>query len=128
MRISDWSSDVCSSDLAKTSRSQRSGGFNTRAVAGGNPPASFAPEEVTDYEVGAKVDLFDRHVRINLAAFNSDVKNVQRNLIGVAGTRLISGVANAASARIRGLEAELTVIPVDGLTPDRKSTRLNSSH
>src|SRR5690606_27486529 len=58
----------------------------------------------------------DRHIRLNLALFNSDVKNVQRNLIGVAGARLISGVANAASARIRGLEAELTVIPVDGLT------------
>lgn len=112
----DWQASNNLFFYAKTSRSQRSGGFNTRAVAGGNPPVSFAPEEVTDYEIGAKVDLLDRRMRLNLAAFNSDVDNVQRNLIGVAGTRLISGVANAAKARIRGLEAELTVIPVDGLT------------
>ncbi|HMP46084.1 MAG TPA: TonB-dependent receptor, partial [Sphingopyxis sp.] len=112
----DWQAANNLFFYVKTSRSQRSGGFNTRAVAGGNPPVSFAPEEVTDYEIGAKVDLFDRRMRLNLAAFNSDVDSVQRNLIGVAGTRLISGVANAAKARIRGLEAELTVVPVDGLT------------
>lgn len=112
----DWQATDNIFLYVKTSRSQRSGGFNTRAVAGGNPPISFSPEEVTDYEVGAKLDLFDRRVRLNLAAFNSDVKNVQRNLIGVAGSRLVSGVANAASARIRGLEAELTVVPVEGLT------------
>ena len=112
----DWQAASNVFLYVKTSRSQRSGGFNTRAVVGGNPPVSFSPEEVTDYEAGAKIDLFDRHVRLNLAAFNSDVKNVQRNLIGVAGTRLVSGVANAASARIRGLEGELTVIPFDGLT------------
>lgn len=112
----DWQAASNIFLYVKTSRSQRSGGFNTRAVVGGNPPVSFSPEEVTDYEAGAKIDLFDRHVRLNLAAFNSDVKNVQRSLIGVAGTRLISGVANAASARIRGLEGELTVIPFDGLT------------
>ena len=112
----DWQATDNIFLYAKTSRSQRSGGFNTRAVEGGNPPISFSPEEVTDYEIGAKIDAFDRRVRLNLAAFDSDVKNVQRNLIGVAGARLVSGVANAASARIRGLEAELTVVPVEGLT------------
>ncbi|MEP7349581.1 MAG: TonB-dependent receptor [Sphingorhabdus sp.] len=112
----DWQATQDLFFYAKTSRSQRSGGFNTRAVEGGTPPISFRPEEVTDYEVGAKISLLDRRVRLNLAAFNSDVKDVQRNLIGVAGTRLVSGVDNAASARIRGVEAELTFIPVTGLT------------
>jgi iron complex outermembrane receptor protein len=100
----------------KVSRSQRSGGFNTRVVAGGVPPLSFRPEEITDYEAGAKIDLFDRRVRINLAAFRDDVKDVQRNIIGTVGTALISGVDNAAKAKIQGLEAELTVIPFEGLT------------
>lgn len=100
----------------KTSRSQRSGGLNTRAVVGGIPPLSFDPEEVTDYEAGAKIDAFGRRVRFNLAIFNSDIDNVQRNIIGNAGARLVSGIDNAASARIRGFEAELTVVPTDGLT------------
>jgi iron complex outermembrane receptor protein len=101
---------------AKTSRSQRSGGLNTRAVAGGIPPVGFDPEIVTDYELGTKVDLFDRRVRFNLAAFQADIDNQQRNVIGVGNGRLVSGVENAAKATIRGFEAELTVAPVDGLT------------
>jgi len=101
---------------AKVSRSQRSGGFNTRITAAVAPPISFRPEEITDYEIGAKIDLLDRRVRFNLAAFYDNVTDVQRNIIGVVGTTLISGVDNAAKARIQGIEAELTVAPVDGLT------------
>jgi iron complex outermembrane receptor protein len=112
----DWQATDDLFFYAKTSRSQRSGGLNTRAVAGGIPPVGFDPETVTDYEVGAKIDLLDRRLRVNLAAFNSDVDDVQRNVIGVGNGRLVSGVENAASARIRGFEAEITVVPVDGLT------------
>lgn len=112
----DWQATDNIFAYAKTSRSQRAGGLNTRAVAGGVPPVSFTPEIVTDYEVGAKIDLLDRRVRLNLAAFNSNVSNVQRNIVGNVGPRLVSGVANAAKARIRGLEAELTVAPTHGLT------------
>lgn len=101
---------------AKTSRSQRSGGLNTRAVAGGVPPVGFEPEEVTDYEIGTKMDLLDRHVRLNLALFQADIENQQRNVIGVGNGRLVSGVENAASATIRGFEAELTVAPTRGLS------------
>lgn len=112
----DWQATNNLFFYAKTSRSQRAGGLNTRAVAGGIPPISFLPEVVTDYEIGAKIDVLDRRVRLNLAAFDSDVKNVQRNLAGAVGNRLVGGAANAAEARIRGLEAELTVAPTDGLS------------
>lgn len=101
---------------AKTSRSQRSGGLNTRAVAGGIPSVGFDPEEVTDYEIGTKMDLLDRHIRINLALFQADIENQQRNVIGLGNGRLVSGVENAASATIRGFEAELTVAPTRGLS------------
>lgn len=101
---------------AKTSRSQRSGGLNTRAVAGGVPPVGFSPEVVTDYEIGTKLDLFDRHLRFNFAVFQAEVDNQQRNVIGVGNGRLVSGVENAAQATIRGFEAELTIAPTGGLT------------
>lgn len=112
----DWQATDDVFLYVKTSRSQRAGGLNTRAVSGGVPPVGFTPETVTDYEAGAKIDLLDRRVRLNLAAFNSNVDDVQRNVIGAVGTRLVSGVSNAAKARIRGFEAELTVVPTDGLT------------
>jgi iron complex outermembrane receptor protein len=101
---------------AKASRSQRSGGFNTRITAAIAPPISFRPEVITDYEIGAKLDLLDRRVRFNVAAFHDTIDDVQRNIIGVVGTTLISGIDNAAKARIQGIEAELTVAPIDGLT------------
>lgn len=112
----DWQASDDLFFYAKTGRSQRSGGLNTRAVAGGIPPVAFKPETVTDYEIGAKVDLLDRRVRLNLAAFNSSLDDQQRNVIGIGNGRLVSGVQNAAKAEIRGLEAELTVAPAIGMT------------
>jgi iron complex outermembrane receptor protein len=112
----DWQANDNVFLYAKTGRSQRAGGLNTRAVAGGIPQVGFRPEIVTDYELGAKVDLLDRRVRVNLAAFSSDVSDVQRNVIGIGNGRLVSGVENAAKSTIRGIEAELTVAPTDGLT------------
>lgn len=111
----DWQAADGLFFYAKTSRSQRSGGFNTRVVDGGIPPASFSPEQVTDYEAGAKLDLLERRIRLNVALFRSNIDDVQRNVIGTAGTRLVSGADNAAEAQIQGLEAELTVAPTDGL-------------
>jgi iron complex outermembrane receptor protein len=122
----DWQA---TSDLffyAKTSRAYRAGGFNTRAVTGGSS-VSFDPERVTDYEVGAKVDFLDRRARFNVAAFYTDYSNVQRNVpVVVPGsTTLTSGVQNAAAATIKGLEAELTVKPVNGLTLGASVTLLD---
>lgn len=110
---------------AKTSRAFRSGGFNTRAVTGGSA-VGFAPEKLTDYEIGGKLNLFDRRVRLNLAAFYSDYKNVQRLIpVVVPGTNtLTSGVQNAAAAKIYGFEGELTVRATDRLTLSASTTLL----
>src|SRR3546814_4023855 len=88
MRISDWSSDVCSSDLlsseatvyASYGKGFKSGGFNPigsrealiAAAAGLGLQASsvyvldrFDKEVSTSWEVGAKLRLFDRLLAIN---------------------------------------------------------------
>ncbi|MEP7351460.1 MAG: TonB-dependent receptor [Sphingorhabdus sp.] len=100
---------------AKTSRGFRGGGFNLRgtSVLSFTP---FDPEKVTDYELGLKSEFFDRRARFNVALFTSDYSDIQKSTIvanGQGGTATI--VANAASARVKGFEAELTVLPVDGL-------------
>ena len=112
----DWQAAEGVFLYVKTSRANRSGGFNIRAITGG-PAVGFEPEQVTDYEVGAKLDLFDRRLRFNTAAFYTDYKNVQRNIpVVVPGSNtLTSGNQNAATAEIKGLEAEVTVAPVTGL-------------
>src|SRR3546814_16220582 len=114
MRISDWSSDVCSSDLcdqtrkakfkypawtagldykindalfvyAKTSGASMSGGWNIRDTFA---PA-FKPENVRDVEVGVKADLLDRRLRANAAFFYAWQSDVQRiiNKIGRTSCR-----------------------------------------
>lgn len=100
----------------KTSKGFKGGGFNQRGSANAGSFDAFAPETVTDYEVGLKTDLLDRRVRFDFAAYLSDYKNIQRSILVVGpGGAPNTIVQNAASARIHGLEAALDVIPVEGL-------------
>jgi iron complex outermembrane receptor protein len=71
----------------------------------------FDPEKVTTYELGYKGALLDRRLRVALAAFYSDYKNVQ--VPGSAGA-IINGVptfvgvtTNAGKASFKGFEAEV---------------------
>lgn len=99
---------------ARTDKGFRSGGQNLRAPS----PTfflPFSPEIAYSYEVGLKSEFFDRRVRVNLAAFQSDVSDLQRStLIGV-GAVTATILSNAGKARFRGIEAEVQAIIVDGL-------------
>ena len=87
---------------------KRSTGYLSGGTLGGLP---FQPEEVTAEEIGLKTELFDRRVRFNVAAFNSDFDNKQ--LLYFDG---LVHLINSGEARIRGVEAELEAVPVQGLT------------
>ena len=90
----------------------KSGGFNTRYLAPVPSAISYNPELLETYEAGAKVDLFDRKLRINTAAFHSKYDNIQLTVydLGAPITR------NGGSAEINGLEVEITAAPVRNLT------------
>ena len=90
----------------------------------------FRPESVKSYEAGAKLDLLDHRVRLNLAGYVMDRKGTQTDFDNV-DTRptLPDGSPNPTFnlhteetrnapgiSKIRGVEAELTVQPVDKLT------------
>jgi iron complex outermembrane recepter protein len=99
---------------AKTAKGYRGGALQVRAPA--NPPAQ--PETATDYEIGLKTDLFSRRLRVNLAAFQTNYKNKQETAIVTEPSTgaQFTPIINAANARIRGFEAELTGTPIKGLT------------
>lgn len=102
---------------ARTARSFKGGGQNLRGTGSADSFAAFAPETVTDYEVGTKADLFDRRLRINAAIFQANYSDIQRTIVQASpGGAIVSLVTNAARARIRGGELEVTAIPLDGLT------------
>jgi iron complex outermembrane receptor protein len=87
-----------------------SGGSTTVEVA----EAGYRPEKVWAYEIGAKTELFDRHVKLNLAGFINDFTDVVSGRF-IEGTGIVV-LYNGQSYRTSGLEAELTIRPVDGLS------------
>lgn len=82
------------------SRGYKSGTFNTLPL----DSAPSRPETVDAYEVGLKSELFDRHVRLNVAVFQNDVGNPQVQTIIQRGTTSFVGLTNADKARSRGAE------------------------
>lgn len=81
----------------------------------------FGPETLVAYEVGLKTDLFGRRLRLNLAGFINEYKGVQLQVSDCSaygGGPVCAVIANAGDARFKGVEAELTARPVDGLDID----------
>jgi iron complex outermembrane receptor protein len=99
---------------AKHSKGFRSGGHNLRATALAQA-IPFQPEIAYTNEIGVKSQFFDNRVRFNAAAYRTRVNNMQRSTLFLVNGSPITFLSNAASARILGLEAELTLAPVEGL-------------
>lgn len=98
---------------ATASKGVRSGGYNVRQQANrdGSPSIpQYDPEVQWSYEAGLKSDLFDRKVRFNFAAFFSDVKKLQRDIVLTQLVGVTQFTKNATDANIYGFESELTLI------------------
>ncbi|QDC39620.1 TonB-dependent receptor [Sphingobium fuliginis] len=84
--------------------------FNTGFKSGGfnivSPTAKgYLPETLTAYEVGLKTRLFDRRLRLNIAAFHYDYSNIQVTQFSPPPV-LSQLVSNAAKAKINGLDVD----------------------
>lgn len=105
---------------AKYATGYRAGGANSRSATF----RSFNPEEVKSYELGAKMDLLDHRVRLNLAGYVMDRSATQIDFDFVdtdpaspTYTKHTEETANApGNSKIKGIEADLKVNPVEGLT------------
>ncbi len=90
--------------------------------AGGSNEASptftrtYGPESVTSYEIGLKSDLLDRRLRVNLAAYVAKYKDLQLNISADAADASLADTFNAGKATVKGIEADITAVPVKGLT------------
>jgi len=95
---------------ASYSQGFKSGGFDTGVAE----PAPFQPEKLTDYEAGIKTTTDDAHLRLNVAGFYYDYKNLQVTQV----VDLTVQTGNAATAQDYGLEAELTWLATSQLEFD----------
>jgi iron complex outermembrane receptor protein len=115
---------------AQISTGFKGGGVNPRPFFS-QQVQSFGPETLTAYEIGAKSDLFDRKLRLNVAAFLSKYKGIQLSLGNcTALTGAGFGVpcalpTNAGDADIKGVELETTIRPVAGLVFDGSMSYLD---
>jgi iron complex outermembrane receptor protein len=108
---------------AKWSSGYKSGGANSRSLRF----APFNPETVSMFEAGAKTEFWDNKARFNIAAYTGTYKSIQLdfsaqyqqiiNGVLLTTTRTTLETSNApGSGRLRGVEADLTLAPVEGLT------------
>ena len=91
---------------------------NTNAAGAPNFKLQFDSETIKDVEAGFKWDfhLADTRGRFNMAAYRANYSNIQRPFTAFINNVSTSYIANVASARLRGVEVELTVLPTNDLT------------
>ncbi|HET9637830.1 MAG TPA: TonB-dependent receptor [Allosphingosinicella sp.] len=110
---------------ASYSKGFKGGGFDPRGLSTAAPDLNgngvreaneifdyflFEPEQVTSYEIGYKASLFDRRLRLAIAGFYADYKDVQvPGSVGavIGGIPTFVGVTtNAGAASFKGIEVE----------------------
>ncbi|MFN3232907.1 MAG: TonB-dependent receptor [Alphaproteobacteria bacterium] len=99
------------------SRGFRSGGFNGRCASFSACVTPYDPETVDNFEIGLKSDWFDNTLRFNVAAFYTNYKDKQEEVITPSpdGLATETTVQNAASVDLKGFEIELQALPTDWL-------------
>jgi iron complex outermembrane recepter protein len=86
----------------------KSGGYNLTLAT--NPV--YQPETIRSAEIGLKSELFDKHLRLNVAGFHYDYTNIQVGRF-TAGTEAIY---NGAAAKIYGLDLDADYVLSPELT------------
>jgi iron complex outermembrane recepter protein len=118
--------DPTSLIYATYSEGFRPGGFNRKGCNAGvaaRPALSaacaanraYAPDDVTNYEIGAKLGLFDRKLQVNLAAYVIDWSNIQVASFNQNFSNQ-TFVNNLVNAKIKGIEGDINARPTRELT------------
>jgi len=102
---------------AKYATGYRAGGASSRT----SNYQAFDPEDVKSYEIGLKSDFWNNRARFNLAGYIMDRKDSQVDIssiqfVGSSSFNNLVTINAPGTTKIRGIEADLTVEPIDGLT------------
>ncbi|HEY1415277.1 MAG TPA: TonB-dependent receptor plug domain-containing protein [Caulobacteraceae bacterium] len=105
----------------------KSGGINA-----GAPPefATFPPERLQDYEIGAKSQFNwgDVGFRLNADAYRGNYTNIQRTVPQDVGGIFLNVNESAAAAVIQGVEFTGVVVPTRGLELDVTYSYMDSRY
>ena len=85
--------------------------------------ASYAPDTLTNYEVGLKTDLFDRKMTLNMSAYYMIWQNTQVGFFNpAAGFGNTAFATNGPNYHIKGGEVQIVARPSTGLTIQGSAT------
>ncbi len=101
---------------ATYSRGAKSGGLNLTALLN-VANAQVKPEKVDNYEIGLKTQFLDRKITLNVAAFQTNVRDYQTLILDTVSPPFTQQyIANIPKVRSRGIESDLAVEPVKGVS------------
>lgn len=88
------------------------------------------PETVDAYEIGAKADLFDRRLTLNIAGFINDFRDFQAQVFDPALNGGLGSfrTGNASTLRTRGVEVEALLRPARGVSLSGGVTWLDTEY
>lgn len=96
------------------SKGFRIGGVNIFSAASPDLPLTFGSDSTRNFEAGARLDLADGAVLIDLSAYHIDWENIQARLFTPGDFRAYT--INGGGANIDGVELSLIVNPAPYLT------------
>jgi outer membrane receptor protein involved in Fe transport len=80
-------------------------------------PSGYAPDSLTNHEIGWKTQWFDRHVEFNGSVYRMSWDNVQFTFFDPAeGFGNTNFVVNGPNYKVTGVELQLVARPLTGLT------------
>jgi iron complex outermembrane receptor protein len=97
-------------------RGEKSGGFFDGITTNTAALAPFRPEILTDYEVGAKGEFWDRRLVAEASAFYYDYQDLQTQTFTSVGAVSLIKLGNVPKASLYGLDADVSWRAVEGLT------------
>lgn len=119
-----WEVTPRATAYATVSRGFKSGGFNPGTFVA----KSFAPEYVTNYEVGVKGTAIGGALRFSLAAFYMKYTDLQvQTYVNTTGVPQ-SLIVNAANATIKGVEGDFLIKPIQRFSIDGNFSVLNAKY
>ncbi len=127
----NWRANESAMFYVSYSEGFKGGGWNSHFNAVLSPAEQaalqeFGQEKAKSYEVGTKLDLAEKTLRLNVALFSSDYDDIQVTFRGPLPMGVAPFLTNAGKAKIKGGEFELTWAPTSDFLVEGSAGYLDS--